>query len=198
MLVENGHGEPEMRKGTLGRILAESGDEGTFGQIVVGALAIYLGELPWRDDKHDLSCLPPAMPLPNQQVPPAITYLLKYIYSEAHKKKNYRFIGVLNDDGSIGPMPDGRTAAEIHAANLVGDILKGYAAQVEGCGAPGRAIVTFSKGTPFKSFTAASPTALVPITLAQDQKGVSSSGDALAAFEAELAGEDLALTISWV
>lgn len=180
-----------MKQGTLGRIAAESGDEGTFGLLTVGPLSVYLGELPWRDDKHDLSCLPPA--------PGAapVVYLLKYLWSQAHGKKNYRFVGMRQADGSWGAMPDGRTAVEMHSANLMGDILKGFGAQLEGCGAPGRAIVSFLQGSEFMSFTAASPTRLVAVKLAREQKGVASSGDALAAFEAELAGEDLELTVSW-
>lgn len=180
-----------MRTGTLTRILAESGDAGSFAKLVVGALELYSGELPWRDDKHNLSCLPPA---PGAA---AVTYRLSFMWSQAHGKKNYRFVAMKQPNGSWGAMPDGRTAAEVHAANLMGDILKALAAQLEGCVAPGRAIATFRKGEPFKSFTAASPTTLVPITLAQDQSGMASSHDALAAFEAELAGEDLALTVSW-
>lgn len=181
-----------MKTGKIQRLLAESGDAGTFAKVVVGALEIYLGELPWRDGQHNVSCLRPA---PTE---PPITYLLKYIWSEAHKKKNYRFVGVLNPDGSVGPMPDGRVAAEIHAANLMGDIAKGFASQVEGCGGPGRAIVTFKKGDSFHAFNACSPTKLQAIELTQDQKGVASSGDALAAFEKECGGADLALTVSWI
>lgn len=190
-----------MRTGTVGRLTALSGDQGTFAHLqVLGreanaaevALALVLGELPPRADAHNLSCLPPML----GEAP--VTYLLKYEYSQAHGKSNYRFVGVLHADGSVGPMPGGRTAAELHPGNLMGDVLRGWAAQVEGCGCPGKEFATFPPGAPFHSFTQASPTQLVPITLPYAQKGVAESAVAVAALEAELAGEDLALTVSWV
>jgi len=188
-----------VRKGNVNRLTAKSGDAGTFSDLIIYAkgsdavaLKIVLGELPPRGDSHNLSCLPPML----GGAP--VTYVYRYMFSNAHGKNNYRAIGVLHADGSIGPMPDGRDACEIHAANLMGDILKGFGAQVEGCGAPGEEIVVFPKGSPFKSFTAASPTTLVPIQLAQPQTGVAASGEALITFEKELAGEDLALTYAWV
>lgn len=179
------------RTGTLTRLKGESGDDGTFAQLVVGPLEIYSGELPWRGDAANVSCLPPA---PDEG---PLVYLLQLLFSPAHKRKVYHFVKLRQPDGSWGPLRDGRTNPECHAANLMGDIFKGFGAQLEGCVAPGRAIVTFPQGEAFHSFTAASPTALVPITLAQPQRGVASSGDALAAFEAELAGEDLELTVQW-
>lgn len=181
-----------MRTGTLVRIREESGDQGTFGKLTVGMLELYTGELPWREDKKDLSCLPPA-----DAATQPCTYRLSYIWSQAHGKKNYRFVALKLSDGSWGTIPDNRTAAEAHAANVMGDILKGFAAQLEGCVALGRAIVTFHQGDAFRSFTADSPETLVPVLLSQDQKGVSSSVDAVDAFEKELMGEDLELTISW-
>ena len=55
----------------------------------------------------------------------------------------------------------------------------------------------FPAGQEFHTFTEASPTKLVLAALAEPQLGVSASGTALVAFEKELAGEDLALTVSW-
>ena len=185
-----------MKKATSVRILAESDDQGTFSNFVLGALAIYLGELPWRGNAHDLSCLPPARPAPGQPSE-TVTYLLKNQWSAAHQRNLYHFVGVINADGSVGPMPGGRLAAELHNGNLSGDILLGYGAQVEGCGLTGRAIVTFPQGEGFFTFTKDSPETLVQAPLAQAQKGVSSSVDALAALMAEGNGEDIALTVSW-
>ena len=185
-----------MRKGTSIRILAESDDQGTFSNFVLGGLAIYLGELPWRDDKHDLSCLPPARPAPGAPSE-TITYLLKSQWSEEHKRKLPHFIGVIKPDGSVGPMPDGRKLTMLHNGNLCGDVLKRFAAQVLGCGITGRAIVSFPKGEVFSTFTEGSPETLVKMPLAQTQKGVSSSVDALNALLAELGDEDLALAVTW-
>lgn len=188
-----------MRKGNVNRRTARSGDSGTFSDLIIYAkdsdaitLQLVLGELPPRGDAHNLSCLPPMLD------EGAVTYVYRYEYSNAHGKNNYRAIGVLNADGSIGPMPGGRDACELHAANLMGDILKGFGAQVDGCGGPGEEIVVFPNGAPFKSFTAASPTTLVPVQLSQPQTGVAASGEALAALEHELAGEDVALTYAWI
>lgn len=185
-----------MRKGTSKRILSESDDQGTFSNVVVGALAILLGELPWRDDKKDLSCLAPARPAPDAPSE-TVTYLLKSLYSAEHKRKLPHFVGVLNADGSVGPMPGGRALTMLHNGNLCGDIRKRFAAQVLGCGITGRAIALFPKGDVFATFTAESPEILVKTPLARAQKGVSSSVDALNALLAELNDEDLALTISW-
>lgn len=189
-----------MRHGSVNRSLEKSGDAGTFAHVAimgknaidVVALQFVLGELPPRDDAHNLSCLPP------MRGDAPVTYVYRYMFSAAHGKKNYRAIGVLHPDGSIGPMPGGREACEIHAANLMGDILLGFGAQVEGCGGPGEAVVSFLNGSRFMSFTKDSPTKLVEVMLSRDQWGVSASGAALTALEAELAGEDVALTYSWV
>ena len=189
-----------MRHGTLERSTEKSGDAGTRGHIAilakgsvdVVAFQCVAGELPPRDNHKDLSCI---APMPGEA---PITYLFKWEYSEEHGCNNYRCVGVLLADGSVGPIPGGRTASEIHAANLFGDILKGEAAQLEGCVAPGAEFATFPKGQEFHTFTAASPEKLVLAPLAQDQVGVAASGPTLAALNAELAGEDLALTVSWV
>ena len=66
-----------------------------------------------------------------------------------------------------------------------------------GCGITGRAIVPFPKGEVFATFTEGSPETLVKMPLAQTQKGVSSSVDALNALLAELGDEYLALAVTW-
>lgn len=189
-----------MRKGLLIRRTDKSGDAGTFsdvyirgqdGGLVQNAMVCVGGELPPRGNQHGLSCL---APMPGEA---PITYLLKFQYSAAHKCNKYTVVGVLNADGSVGPIPGNRVAAEVHAANLMGDILKGLGAQVEGCMAFGLTLDTFPAGAEFHTFTAASPDHLVLLPLAHPQLGVAASGTAVAAFEAELAGEDLALTVSW-
>ncbi len=189
-----------MRKGLLDRIIAKSGDHGTFSNLQILSkldpeavvLKQVAGELPARGNVHDRSCIAPMLG------EAAITYLFRFQWSQAHGCKKYTCIGVLNADGSIGPIPGGRVASEVHAANLMGDILKAFGAQLEGCIAPGVAFATFPAGEEFHTFTAASPTKLVLVPLSQDQLGVSASGTALAAFEKELNGEDLALTVNWI
>ena len=99
-----------MRTGTIGRIIEKSGDQGTFSRVSIMApqsidvvsFQCVFGELPWRDDTADLSCLPPA---PGGS---PITWLLKYQWSQEHQKNNYRVQGILNPDGTISKdvMPD--------------------------------------------------------------------------------------------
>lgn len=181
-----------MKQGTLIRYKLKSGDFGTCGHMAVGNLSLVSGELPWRDDAKDLSCLRPGPDEPEK------TFLLRLLYSPVHGRKVYHFVAMKQDDGTWGPIPDGRTVAEVHSANLFGDILKNFAAQLEGCVALGRMFATFCKGAEFMSFTKDSPEKLVLISLAQDQVGVAESKDAVIAFEAELAGEDCELTVCWV
>lgn len=188
-----------MRRGYLNRRADLSSDAGTFSDLLllskfdpeVVVLRQVAGELPARGNQHGVSCV---APMPGEA---ALTYLLKFQWSPAHGSKKYTIVGVLNADGSVGPVPGGRDAAEVHAANLMGDIFKAWAAQLEGCIAPGQSYATFPMGEEFHTFTAASPEKLVLAQLQKPQRGVSGSGPALAAFENELAGEDLALTVSW-
>lgn len=177
-----------MKTATLIRYKNRSGNYGTFGRI---SDAIVTGELPWRDDAKDLSCLPPAPGAPEE------VYRLVLMYSPAHGRNVYHFVSMRRPDGTWGPLPDGRTNPEVHNGNLCGDILAGFGAQVLGCVLAGHHIVVFPKGSKFMSFTKDSPEKLVPIELAQDQFGVSESKDALAALEAEWGGEDVELTVCW-
>lgn len=189
-----------MRKGHLNRLTAKSGDAGTFSNLLIMSktdpevvvLQQVAGELPARGNQHGVSCI---APMPGES---AITYLLRFQWSQAHGCKKYTVINGMSSDGAIWPIPGGRVASEIHAANLMGDIFKALAAQLEGCIAPGLAFATFPAGQEFHTFTAASPTKLVLVQLGQAQMGVSASGTALAALEKELAGEDLALTVAWI
>jgi hypothetical protein len=185
-----------MRKVTITR--GASVDAGTFSQLVVYAkddvtvlLRLVCGELPARGNQHGRSCV---SPMPGE---PAITYLFKWLWSNGHGRNNYRAVGVLLPDGSIGPIPGSRDGVEIHSANLVGDIFKGLAAQAEGCFIPGSQFAVFPKGAAFKSFTVSSPAALVPIELTQDQRGVAASAPTVAHFESEMAQEDIAVTVLW-
>jgi hypothetical protein len=90
----------------------ETGDEGTFGKIKVGDEAAYpykTIELPWRDNKQFLSCIPAG----------------EYQCDWAARPDGgwcYHVNGVA-----------GRTAILIHAANLGGDVTLGYKSDLEGC-----------------------------------------------------------------
>lgn len=86
-----------------------SGDEGTFGTLEMEGFKCKTGELPWRDNKPQVSCVPPG------------TYSALWQDSPKHGMC-YHLVGV----------PD-RSFVEIHSANFVGDKLKGYACEMLGC-----------------------------------------------------------------
>ena len=73
-----------------------SSDEGTFGRFVAGALSLYSGELPWRDNAPSISCIP------------AGTYQCVLTKSPRFGRPLYLVLGV-----------DGRSGIRFHAANLM-------------------------------------------------------------------------------
>lgn len=97
-----------MRKATIYR--TPSTDQGTFGRLVLDdGSEWHTAELPWRDNHHGLSCVPPGI------------YLFKKVDSPKHGPC---YMGV--------DIP-GRSAIEIHAANYAGDVTKGYRSDLLGC-----------------------------------------------------------------
>jgi hypothetical protein len=96
----------------------ESGDQGTFGTITcVNGPRFFSGELPWRDNRRNESCVKPG------------TYVCRYILSPHLKKFTYHLFGVPGRDGVL-----------LHSANLMGDRAKGFKAQLLGCVAAGERI----------------------------------------------------------
>ena len=104
--------EPSTDQGTPGRLVHESG------------WSCVTLELPWRDNKPFVSCIPPG------------TY--KFIrqpsmkYGQAYTAQNV----------------DGRWAVLIHVGNLAGDKMLGYESDSEGCTLLGRGFATFQAGPP--------------------------------------------------
>lgn len=92
----------------------ESGDQGTFGRIYFGKYIFFTGELPWRENKSDISCIPPG------------TYECEMTMSQHFRRKLYLVLNVEN-----------RFAIRIHSANLMGDKSKGFLCQLNGCIAVG-------------------------------------------------------------
>ncbi len=80
---------------------------------------------------------------------------------------------------------DGRTDVEIHAGNLCGDVDKGYGADVLGCLLPGKDVALFKADS------------IHPGKPPRDQRGVTSSGQALAELNEHFNGEDFELDIQW-
>lgn len=103
----------------------ESTDEGTFGELVVGPMKFYTGELPWRDvDKDnysdsDYSCIAPGI------------YPAKVTKSERFKRDLYELFNV-----------EKRFSIRIHPANWMGDSKLGFKCQLNGCIALGKSIGT--------------------------------------------------------
>ena len=97
-----------MKTATLQRI--EISDQGTFGKITVGDVSFFTGELPWRDDENDVSCIP------------AGRYDCVMSYSPHFRKLLYAVTGDVK-----------RSGVRIHPANLCGDSTKGFKSQLLGC-----------------------------------------------------------------
>lgn len=98
-----------MKRAVLQRI--ETGDQGTFGILITDDGSwFYSGELPWRDNRSNISCVP------------AGEYTCTFTYSPRFKRRLYLVGPVLN-----------RSGIRKHSANLMGDASKGYKAQLNGC-----------------------------------------------------------------
>lgn len=95
----------------------ESSNEGTFGLLMVDSLTLFTGELPWRNNESDISCIPIG------------TYKGLWTYSNRFKREMYL----------IGPV-DGRAGIRIHSANFMGDTAYGFKRQLNGCIALGEKI----------------------------------------------------------
>lgn len=96
----------------------ESSDEGTFG-VMVGpdGLQTYSLELPWRNNRFNLSCIPRGR------------YEVAWTLSPRFKRYTFHLL-------NTAP----RSGIRIHPANVAGDTTKGYRNQLAGCIAPGSRI----------------------------------------------------------
>jgi len=95
----------------------ETSDEGTFGKIEFGGHAWHTGELPWRDNKPLISCIP------------AGTYLVEMDPSPRFGRDLYELRKV-----------PGRTVILIHPANFCGDRACGLESELNGCIALGLSV----------------------------------------------------------
>ena len=98
--------------------------DGTFGRWVVegGIFECVSGELPWRDNRHEISCVPVG------------TYNVKMIDSPAHGRV-YELQNVKD-----------RTHCQIHSANYCGDTSCGKKSELLGCISLGHMIIGDSSG----------------------------------------------------
>jgi len=92
----------------------ETSDQGTFGRLETEGFVCFTGELPWRDNAHNVSCIP------------AGRYRCVVTYSPHFKTDLYLVTSV----------PD-RSGVRIHPANFMGDRQLGFRSQLNGCVALG-------------------------------------------------------------
>jgi hypothetical protein len=88
----------------------ENTDDGVFGRLTVGEATFFSGELPWRDNTPNISCIPPG------------TYRCSFTFSPRFRRFLYLVIDV----------PE-RSGIRFHAANLMGDVGKGRRSHLNGC-----------------------------------------------------------------
>lgn len=99
-----------VREAVLIRI--EHTDEGTFGVLAFGREHCRSLELPWRDNRRQVSCIPTG----------------RYRCSMVNSPRFGRVYGVRDVPG--------RSSILIHAANLAGDVRLRWDTQLQGCIAP--------------------------------------------------------------
>lgn len=97
----------------------ESTDEGTFGTIEHDGEMWRTGELPWRDNAPNVSCIPPG------------TYRVEW-------RRSSRF----GECYHLRDVP-GRSAILIHKGNYCGDKAAGFRSDVEGCILIGKSLGSF-------------------------------------------------------
>lgn len=88
----------------------ETSDQGTFGEVTLpNGLVLYTGELPWRDNRPRVSCVPEGV------------YECQWILSPRFGR-TFQILDV-----------PGRSHVLIHSGNWCGDTSNGYKSHVLGC-----------------------------------------------------------------
>jgi hypothetical protein len=87
----------------------QSADDGTFGTICIDGRVFHTAELPWRDNKFQVSCIPEGTytVIPNTSPKFGACFRLEKV--------------------------SGRSDILIHVGNYAGDSAKGYRTDVQGC-----------------------------------------------------------------
>lgn len=94
----------------------QTGDQGTFGRVIVPAMSgrpgfvLFTGELPYRDNQSDISCLPVG------------EFDTVWAWSDHFRRTMYLLLGT-----------DPRAGIRAHSANFMGDLSMGYKRQLNGC-----------------------------------------------------------------
>lgn len=101
---------------------------GVVGSLLVPAgsghaeLSLFSGELPYRDNKRNVSCIPSGV------------YTCQWNWSPRFNRLTYEILNV-----------PGRTGIRFHPANFFGDVAKGFKSELNGCVALGER-VGFDRG----------------------------------------------------
>jgi len=101
-----------MNRAVLTRL--ETGDQGTFGELVLAGFHCFTAELPWRDNQKSISCIPAG----------------EYVCAQRHSKKFEHHFHVLEVPG--------RDWILIHTGNFSGDRALGFRSHTYGCILVGR------------------------------------------------------------
>lgn len=88
----------------------DRGDQGSFGRLIAGGFTCFTGELPWRENRGSVSCIPDGR------------YRVVWAPSPRLKRNTYRLLDVPRRAGILK-----------HSANLMGDVELGFRAQLNGC-----------------------------------------------------------------
>lgn len=94
-----------------------STDEGTFGTLSYCGVDFHSGELPWRNNASDLSCIPVGV------------YKATVTHSNRFNRDLYEIMGVKD-----------RFAVRIHPANFCGNVSRGKKTELNGCICLGSAV----------------------------------------------------------
>ena len=94
---------------TLFLLRIQTSDQGTFGIIIFNGQYLYTGELPWKDNRPNVSCIPSG------------SYTVRVRISPKYGKV-YEVTDV-----------SGRTYILFHQGNFFGDISLGFRSNVQGC-----------------------------------------------------------------
>ncbi|MFA5026408.1 MAG: DUF5675 family protein [Candidatus Methylomirabilota bacterium] len=146
----------------------ETSDFGTFGKLMIGSFVCDTIELPWRGNRRGKSCAP------------ACKALFKPKISPTHGPCLEEW-----DDPKTPEREDikDRDNIQFHAANLAGDVDRGYVSQLLGCIAPGIDRANFAPNV-----RPCGPKA---------QKGVTGSKAAMKKLLSVVGENVLSLTICW-
>jgi len=88
----------------------DQSDHGTFGKMIAPGLTLFSGELPWRENQSNISCIP------------AGKYNVAWTYSPRFRRFMYLLLGT-----------EPRTGIRKHLANFMGDAALGLHSQLNGC-----------------------------------------------------------------